>query len=166
MNKRNLLLILLLCLAVCLCSCGKAKDESDGKLEPIPTIPSYSGSSVKDSPFVGSFYCSWSSVDHSPTDDSSWEGRISELTVREDGRFSLTFDSLSGGNNVVKATVTGTLTVKDDVATCTIKERSMESFLGSDVETFTLVLIDTDELRYRGDQQGLVGDRDIFSRNK
>ena len=39
-----------------------------------------------------------------------------------------------------------------------------EDFLGSDVEEFSLVLINKDEMRYRGDQQGLVGDRDVFSR--
>lgn len=166
MKKKSLWLILLACLVLCLSSCQKNNNnESDGKLEPIPTVPSYSGNSVKDSPFVGYFRCSWSSVDHSPTDDSSWEGRISELTVSEDGSFSMTFDSLSGGNTIIKATVSGTVTVKDDVATCKVTDRSMDKFLGSDVETFTLVLIDSNELRYRGDQQGMVGDRDIFSRN-
>lgn len=166
MIKRCIWLIFLLCLVVCLASCGKNNnDGSDGKLEPIPTVPSYSGNTVKGSPFVGSFHCSWSSVDHSPTDDSSWEGRISELNILEDGTFSMTFDSLAGGNTVIKATVSGTVAVKDDVATCTVTGRSIDRFFGSDVESFTLVLIDSNELRYRGDQQGMVGDRDIFSRN-
>ena len=112
MKKRCIWLIFLLCLVVCLASCGKNNnDGSDGKLEPIPTVPSYSG------------------------------------------------------NTVIKATVSGTVAVKDDVATCTVTGRSIDRFFGSDVESFTLVLIDSNELRYRGDQQGMVGDRDIFSRN-
>ena len=153
-------------MALCLASCGKKSESTEGgSLEPIPTAPTHTGKSVKGSPFVGTFLCSWSSVEHSSTDDDSWSGRISEIEIKDDGTFTMTFDSLSEGEDIVKATVSGTLTVKDDTATCTVKERSSDNFLGSDVETFTLVLMNEDEFRYRGDQQGMVGDRDVFSRS-
>lgn len=166
--RKLLALILITVMAFSLASCGRKKqDDTDPgmDLEPIPSTPAYSGKSVKGSPFVGSFSCTWSSVEHSPTDDQSWDGRISKLTVGEDGKFTLVFDSLSDGNKVVLATITGTVTVKDDTATCKVESRSTDAFLGSDTEDFTLVLIDKDNMRYRGEQQGLVGDRDIFTRD-
>ena len=58
-----------------------------------------------------------------------------------------------------------TVAVKDDTATCIVESRSTDDFLGNDVEDFNLVLIDKDNMRYRGEQQGLVGDRDIFTRD-
>lgn len=166
--RKLLVIILTAALLFSLSSCGKKKqsDPNSGMdLEPIPSVPAHSGKSVKGSPFVGEFSCTWSSVEHSPTDDSSWEGRISKLTITEDGKFTLVFDSLSDGSKVVMATVTGTVTVKDDTATCAVESRSTDDFLGNDVDEFSLTLIDKDNMRYRGDQQGLVGDRDIFSRD-
>ena len=166
--RKLLILILITILLFSLASCGKKKQDDPDPgmdLEPIPSTPTHSGKSVKGSPFVGSFSCTWSSVEHSPTDDQSWEGRISTLSIEENGTFTMTFDSLSDGTKVVMATVTGSVTVKDDTAACTVETRSTDDFLGSDVEDFTLVLIDSDNMRYRGDQQGMVGDRDIFTRN-
>ena len=61
-------------------------------------------------------------------------------------------------------TVKGTFTVDNDTATFTIKERTAEDYLGSSLETFEMKAIDGEELRYRGGQQGLVADRDIFSK--
>lgn len=165
--RKLLAFFLITAMVVCLASCGSKKQDdpnSGMNLDPIPSTPAHSGKAVKGSPFVGSFSCTWSSVEHSPTDDPSWEGRISTLRIDEDGTFTLVFDSLSDGAKVIMATVTGTVTVKDDTATCTVTSRSTEDFLGSDVEEFSLVLIDQDEMRYRGDQQGLVGDRDVFTR--
>ncbi len=167
MRIRKLLIFLLITAMLCsLSACGKKQEDPNSgmDLDPIPSTPAHTGKAVKGSPFVGSFSCTWSSVEHSPTDDQSWEGRISKLTIEEDGTFTLVFDSLSDGAKVVMATVTGTVTVNDDTATCTVTSRSTEDFLGSDVEEFSLVLMDKDEMRYRGDQQGLVGDRDVFSR--
>ena len=167
MRIRKLLIFLLITAMLCsLSACGKKQEDPNPgmDLDPIPSTPAHTGKTVKGSPFVGSFSCTWSSVEHSPTDDQSWEGRISKLTIEEDGTFTLVFDSLSDGAKVVMATVTGTVTVKDDTATCTVTSRSTEDFLGSDVEEFSLVLMDQDEMRYRGDQQGLVGDRDVFTR--
>lgn len=167
MRIRKLLIFLLITAMLCfLSACGKKQEDpnSGTDLDPIPSTPAHTGKTVKGSPFVGSFSCTWSSVEHSPTDDQSWEGRISKLTIEEDGTFTLVFDSLSDGTKVVMATVTGTVTVKDDTAICTVTSRSTEDFLGSDVEEFSLVLMDQDEMRYRGDQQGLVGDRDVFTR--
>ena len=173
-DKGKRILLRLLCaafvllLAAALASCGKnssGDDEEKIVLEPIPTAPSHSGKDIKGSPYVGNFTCSWSSVEHSPTDDPSWEGRTSTLTINEDGTFSLTFDSLIPGDSVTMATVTGTVKVSDDTAECTVEERNRENYLGSDVASFSLSLISSDELRYKGDQQGLVGNRDIFSRN-
>jgi hypothetical protein len=86
------------------------------------------------------------------------------LEIKEDGTFSLRFDSLSGGADVVMTTVSGTVSVRDDRAECVIKDRDSEDFLGSDVGSFSLVLIDTDELRFFGDQIGAVVNRDIFTR--
>lgn len=165
--RKLVILLLITAMLFSLTACGKKKDDDPNSgmdLEPIPSTPAHSGKTVKDSPFVGNFSCTWSSVEHSPTDDQSWEGRISKLSIKEDGTFTLVFDSLSDGAKVVMATVAGTVTVKDDTATCTVTSRSSEDFLGSDVEEFSLVLMDQDEMRYRGDQQGLVGDRDVFSR--
>lgn len=169
MNYRKFLAFMLIALMMLsLCACGKKEQDDPDTgidLEPIPSAPAHTGSTVKGSPFEGSFSCSWSSVEHSPTDDPSWEGRISKLTIREDGTFTLTFDSLSDGSKVVMATVSGTVSVKDDIASCTVTDRSSDSYLGSDVEEFTLTLMDKDDLRYKGDQQGIVGNRDIFSRD-
>lgn len=167
MRIRKLLIFLLITAMLCfLSACSKKQEDpnSGTDLDPIPSTPAHTGKTIKGSPFIGSFSCTWSSVEHSPTDDQSWEGRISKLTIEEDGTFTLVFDSLSDGTKVVMATVTGTVTVKDDTATCTVTSRSTEDFLGSDVEEFSLVLMDQDEMRYRGDQQGLVGDRDVFTR--
>ena len=45
-----------------------------------------------------------------------------------------------------------------------MKERTGENYLGAELEEFRLNLIDEKELRYKGEQQGLVADRDIFSK--
>ena len=165
--KKLFCLLGILLLIGSLVSCGKKKeeDEDDIVLEPIPTVPTYTGKSLKDSPFVGSFSCSWSSLDHSSTDDDSWKGRVSTLVINEDGSFSLRFDSLADSSTVVMTSVTGTVTVKDDTAECVIKQRDLDDFLGSDVGSFSLTLIDSDEIRYFGEQMGMVANRDIFSRD-
>jgi len=158
------LVFLLIIVPSVLSSCGAGKEEPDpSSLEPIPSEPVYVGDDLKDSPFVGDFSCTWSSVEHSSTDDPSWAGRISQLHIGEDGSFTLTFDSLAEGRTVM-VSVSGKVTVKDDTATCAVNERTSDDFLGNDIESFTLVLLDTDELRYRGEQMGMVGDRDIFTR--
>jgi hypothetical protein len=165
--KKIICLFFVLLLMISLVSCGKNKHTEEDEeivLEPIPSTPAYSGKNLKESPFVGSFSCSWSALDHSSTDDDSWHGRISVLEIKEDGTFSLRFDSLSGGADVVMTTVSGTVSVRDDRAECVIKDRDSEDFLGSDVVSFSLVLIDTDELRFFGDQIGAVVNRDIFTR--
>ncbi|MBR4929151.1 MAG: hypothetical protein IKZ63_06585 [Oscillospiraceae bacterium] len=165
--KKILCLLSTLLLIFCLSSCGKKKQPEDDDeiiLEPIPSSPAYSGKDLKDSPFVGSFSCSWSALDHSSTDDDSWHGRISVLEIKEDGTFSLRFDSLSGGADIVMTSVSGTVSVRDDRAECVIKGRDSEDFLGSDVSSFSLVLIDTDELRFSGEQIGAVLNRDVFTR--
>lgn len=165
--KKIICLFFVLLLMISLVSCGKNKHPEEDEeivLEPIPSTPAYSGKNLKESPFVGSFSCSWSALDHSSTDDDSWHGRISVLEIKEDGTFSLRFDSLSGGADVVMTTVSGTVSVRDDRAECVIKDRDSEDFLGSDVVSFSLVLIDTDELRFFGDQIGAVVNRDIFTR--
>ena len=162
MKKYRLVLAVLLVL-VLLAGCAKKEEpeQTDSGLEPLPEIPTYEGTSVADSPFVGAFKCSWSALEHSSTDDSSWEGRISTLVCKEDGTFTLVFDSLEENGMV---SVSGKFTVKDDVATCTITEHSSDSYLGSDLASFQLKLEDENEIRYKGEQQGLVADRDIFSR--
>ncbi|MBP0968990.1 MAG: hypothetical protein J5744_02490 [Oscillospiraceae bacterium] len=159
--------VALLLVTLSLVSCGKKQDETGGKvvLEPVPTVPTHVGKDISESPFVGSFTCTWSSLERSTTDFDVWDGRRSTITINEDGTFSLSFDSLSSGNAVTLATVKGTVSVSDDTATCIVTDRSIDSYLGSDVNTFTLTLIDTDDFRYKGDQQGLVGNRDIFSRD-
>lgn len=166
--KKLICLLSVLLLVVLLVSCGKNKKTEEDEeivLEPIPTTPTYSGKNLGESPFVGSFSCSWSALDHSSTDDDSWNGRLSTLVIKEDGTFSLRFDSLSGSSDVIMTSVTGTVSVRDDRAECVIKERGSDDFLGSDVETFSLVLIDSNEFRFFGDQIGTVTNRDIFSRD-
>lgn len=162
MRKISLIISILLVI-VLLAGCGAEEEpeQNPGGLEPLPEVPAYEGTSVADSPFVGIFRCSWSALEHSSTDDSSWDGRISYFTCYEDGTFILAFDSLEETGMV---TVKGTVSVKDDVATCTIKERSADNYLGADLESFQLKLIDENELRYKGEQQGTVADRDIFSK--
>ena len=162
MKKFRLVLAVIIILAILSgCSSKKEPEQQNSGLEPLPEIPTYEGTSVAGSPFVGAFKCSWSALEHSSTDDPSWEGRISTFTCKEDGSFILVFNSLEETGTV---SVSGTVSVKDDIATCTIKERSADSYLGSDIETFQLKLIDENELRYKGDQQGLVADRDIFTK--
>ncbi len=161
--KMTRLLCILLLLVLILSGCGTSEPEQpeDNEFVPLPEIYTHEGSSIKDSPFVGTFFCSWSALEHSGTDDPSWEGRISTLACSEDGSFVLSFDSLSSAGTV---TVKGTFTVDNDTATFTVKERSAEEYLGSALETFEMKVIDSEELRYRGGQQGLVADRDIFSK--
>ena len=162
MKKFRLLLSVLLVLVMLSgCSSKQEPEQPSGVLEPLPEIPTYEGTSVADSPFVGAFKCSWSALEHSSTDDPSWEGRISTFTCKEDGSFILVFNSLEETGTV---SVSGTITVKDDIATCTITNRTSDSYLGSGLETFQLKLIDENELRYKGEQQGLVADRDIFTK--
>lgn len=162
MKKIQVILSLLFILL--LSSCGtqqEPENPNNNTLEPLPEIHTYEGNSVSDSPFVGSFKCSWSALEHSSTDDESWEGRTSSLVCKEDGTFTLTFDSLESFGMV---SVSGTFTVDNDTASCTVTERSADSYLGSELEGFQLKLIDESELRYKGEQQGLVADRDIFSK--
>lgn len=161
--KMTRLLSILLLLSLILSGCGASETEQpeDDVLVPLPEIYTHEGSSIKDSPFVGTFSCSWSALEHSGTDDPSWDGRISTLVCSDDGSFVLSFDSLSSAGTV---TVKGTFTVDNDTATFTIKERTAEEYLGSSLETFEMKAIDGEELRYRGGQQGLVADRDIFSK--
>ena len=162
-NIRVMLSVLIVLVLVILsgCSSKQEPDQQENSLEPLPEIPTYEGTSVADSPFVGSFKCSWSALEHSSTDDPSWEGRISTFVCNKDGTFTLVFNSLEDTGSV---SVSGSIDVKDDIATCTIKERSSSSYLGSDLESFQLKLINENELRYKGDQQGLVADRDIFTK--
>ena len=164
MKKNHVMLSVLLILILVIlpsCSSKQESNQPENGLEPIPEIPTYEGTSVADSPFVGSFKCSWSALEHSSTDDPSWEGRISTFVCNEDGTFILMFNSLE---DIGSVSVSGTIDVKDDIATCTIKERSSTSYLGSDLDSFQLKLINENELRYKGDQQGLVADRDIFTK--
>ena len=165
--KKAICLLSVLLLMVSLVSCGKSKQPEEAEeiiLEPIPSTPTHSGKDIKGSPFVGSFSCSWSALDHSSTDDDSWKGRVSSLVIKEDGTFSLRFDSLSGSGDVIMTSVSGTVNVRDDEAECRITDRESDDFLGSDVTSFSLSLIDSDELRFFGDQLGAVVNRDIFSR--
>lgn len=153
--------ILLVMLLFTACGAKTGTPEDNNTLEPLPEIPTYEGTSVADSPFVGSYRCIWSALEHSSTDDPSWEGRVSSLVCNADGTFTLTFDSLEEAGMV---TVSGTYKVENDTATCTVKERTGENYLGVELEEFRLNLIDEKELRYKGEQQGLVADRDIFSK--
>ena len=153
---------------IALCACSASESESDsgssGTLEPIPKDPAYSGTDIKDSPFVGTWTCSWSSLEHSGTDDSSWDNRKTTLVCREDGTFELTFDSMKNGTeNMVS--VSGTFKVEDDTATCSIDDYSSSDYLGSDVAEFRLELSSSTELKYRGDQMGAVADRDRLTKN-
>ena len=161
--KMTRLMSIFLLLVLILSGCGTSETEQpdDDVLAPLPEIYTHEGSSIKDSPFVGSFYCSWSALEHSGTDDPSWEDRISTLACSDDGSFVLTFDSLSSSG---KVTVRGSFTVDNDTAVFTITERSAEEYLGASLESFEMKAIDGEELRYRGGQQGLVADRDIFSK--
>ena len=160
-RTRLLCLVLLAVLLLAGCA-GKPQDTPEEEvLPPLPEIPVHEGTSIADSPFVGSFHCSWSALEHSGTEDPSWEGRISSLICVEDDTFVLSFDSLSEAGTV---TVSGTFTVENDTAVCTVKNRTAENYLGSELETFELKVLNEKEVRYRGEQQGLVADRDIFSR--
>ena len=157
------LLCLVLLAVLLLAGCSGTPQETPGEetLPPLPEIPVHEGTSIAGSPFVGSFYCSWSALEHSGTEDPSWEGRISSLICLDDGTFVLSFDSLSDAGTV---TVSGTFTVDNDTAVCTVKNRTAENYLGCELETFELKVLNESEVRYRGEQQGLVADRDIFSR--
>ena len=140
-RTRLLCLVLLAVLLLAGCA-GKPQDTPEEEvLPPLPEIPVHEGTSIADSPFVGSFH--------------------SSLTCVEDGTFVLAFDSLSEAGTV---TVSGTFTVENDTAVCTVKNRTAENYLGSELETFELKVLNEKEVRYRGEQQGLVADRDIFSR--
>ena len=162
-KKAAALLLMLLC-ALLMTACGKAEQEQTGQespLAPIPTDPVYEGTNLADSPFVGSFSCSWSALYASATDGADWQGRVSTLVVEKDGSFTLTFDSMDAAGMV---TVRGSVKVTDDTAVCTVSERSAQNYLGEELTEFSLHLINENELRYAGGQQGAACERDIYTR--
>lgn len=161
--KRLTAICFLLILALSLVACGQKEKEEEPsyELEPLPTIPTYEGTDIADSPFVGEFTCTWSGLEHSSTEDTSWEGRISSLTCNADGTFVLTFN---GMDDVGYVQVSGSFKVENDEAFCTVEARDKTGYLGEELTTFSLELIDEDEMRYRGEQQGYVADRDVFAR--
>ena len=163
--RKTVTVLLIAVFALCFAACGGKEGSEAGQenelLAPLPANPVYEGSDIAGSPFVGSFYCSWSALYASSTEGAEWQGRESTLVITEDGSFTLSFDSMEDAGMV---TVSGTLKVTDDTARCTVESRSGENYMGVETAEFSLQLINENELRYGGEQQGAAYARDIYTR--
>ena len=163
--KKLFAVLLFAVFALCFAACGGKEGSEAGQqsdlLAPLPADPVYQGSDIEGSPFVGSFRCSWSALYVSSTEGAEWQGRESTLVITEDGSFTLRFDSMETAGMV---TVSGTLKVTDDTALCAVTARSGENYMGEELGEFSLQLINENELRYVGDQQGAACARDIYTR--
>lgn len=161
---KKLICILLALLMLTLCACAK-KEEKGDSLEPLPTVdgPVNTGGDLADSPFVGSFDNSYSALFKSAAKDVYPEPdcAVPQLVCGADGSFTLT--AVSAPDKEVY-TITGSFTVDGDTATFTIAQHASSGYIGDDAAAFTMTLIDTDEMRYAGDQIATVSAGDIFER--
>lgn len=176
--KKAFAIVLCLAFAAVMCGCSLKKEESGPSYvapesaDPVsnPDSPFNTGSKLEDSPFVGSFrtvYCALNAASADEVYEDS--GDIPVIVCGADGTFVLTVYDRYGndgtdGSGAGNVTVKGTFSVDGDVAEFLITENSGISYLGSDVESFTMTLRDEDTLRYSGDQIATTVKGDLFER--
>ena len=134
--------------------------------DPIPSInPSiYSGNHISDSPFVGRFTNTYVATNFSSADDVfsvDGKGSIPVLEINSDGSFILLVNAFEIGMIEVK----GTATVSDTVATFSVTTTSGTGFLGDDIKSFKMRLVDENNVKYDGEQIGTITSGDLFTRN-
>ncbi|MEA5051035.1 MAG: hypothetical protein VB021_06130 [Oscillospiraceae bacterium] len=162
--KKTIALLLLLLLALTLGACAK-KQETTSDLEPLPSVdgPVNNSADLADSPFVGTFDNSYSALFKSAAGDvyPAPDVSVPQLRCEADGTFSFTAVSAPDKQSYV---LTGTFTVDGDTATFTIEAHESSGYMGDDATAFTMTLIDSNEMRYAGDQIATVSAGDIFER--
>ncbi|MEA4911265.1 MAG: hypothetical protein VB092_01460 [Oscillospiraceae bacterium] len=161
---KKIICILFALLVLTLCACAKKEEQGDA-LEPLPAVdgPVNAGADLADSPFVGLFKNSYSSLYKSAAKDVYPEPScaVPELHCESDGTFTFMAVSAVDAESYV---MTGTFTVEGDTATFSIERHETSGYLGDDAGSFTMTLIDTDEMRYAGGQIASVSAGDIFAR--
>jgi len=131
----------------------------------IPPInsPVFEGKDIKGSPFVGEFKNTYVALYFSDANDvfaNKGSDAIPKITINEDGSFTLIINAYDAGMVAVK----GTVEVDGASALFTITAKPSVSYLGDDVNSFSLRLLDSDDLRYAGEQIGTITKGDLFSR--
>ena len=134
-------------------------------LESIPPInsPLFEGNDIKGSPFVGEFINSYVALYFSDAKDvfaAEGEDAIPKITINEDGTFILRLNAYDAGIVAVK----GTVEIDSTSAVFTITAKPSVSYLGDNVDSFSLRLLDSNDLRYSGEQIGTITKGDLFSR--
>jgi len=141
--------------------------QPSGSLEyqPVASItgPVNESGILADSPFIGKFensYVALSSSEAKEIFGSEIDGTPPVLVIGEDGGFMLTVNAYDAGMLAVR----GTVTVEGDTAVFSVETLPAVDFLGSDLVSFTMRLIDKDDMRYSGEQIGTITKGDIFTR--
>jgi len=144
-----------------------AAEKPPGSLtyQPVTSItgPVNESDSLLESPFVGSFENSYVALSASDAKDifgGEIPGPPPVLTIEENGSFILTINANEAGMLAVK----GSVSVDGDVAVFTIEAWPAIDFLGADADSFTMRLLDKDDLRYSGEQIGTITKGDVFTR--
>ena len=133
--------------------------------EPVSSIKGQinEGGGLAGSPFIGSFINSYVSLNASNADDvfkAPGAGDAPRLEIADDGGFTLVINAYEAGMLAVR----GTIAVSADEAVFTITERPSVGFFGDDAESFTMRIIDEDNMRYSGEQLGTITKGDLFTR--
>lgn len=144
-----------------------AFDRPSGSLtyQPVTSItgPVNESETLSESPFIGSFensYIAQNSSEAKAIFGSEIEGEPPFLVIGEDGDFTMTINAHEAGMLAVR----GSVTVNGDIATFSIEARPSVDFLGSEVDVFSMRLIDKDDMRYSGEQIGTITKGDVFTR--
>ena len=158
---KKLLCLLLVCVLL-LAGCGGKDAPAADDPGPAPAVDGllHEGSDIAGSPFVGTFENSYSALFLSPAAAGVYDGALPTVTLKEDGTFVMTVVATADG---AVHTLSGSFTVKDDVASLTVEAVDGE-FYGSDVKGFIFTLTTPTELRYSGDQMEAVSEGDLFER--
>jgi len=167
MNRRTLAALLALTFILALAGCKEDPAESAVSERMPPTVPiegpAHEGTDIASSPFVGSFVNSYSGEYRSAAADVYKDADLPTLTINPDGSFVLTTYIFETSKTVE---IRGTLAVDGETATLSVTSRSGDGFLGDDVETAALALLDKNEMKWRGEQIGSVSSGDIFTRTQ
>lgn len=164
------ILALLLCAALLFTACSKTDPLTNEELESVgkntlPPIdgPLNEGIDIASSPFVGTFQNTYSSLFASLTVDVFEDAsEIPVLTCNADGTFEMRVTDYA---TRALHTLSGTFTVNDETATFTATNVGEIASVSGTSVTFTMKLVNGNEMKYSGDELDCVTKGDIFTRS-
>lgn len=170
MTKRWLaVIVLLLCVMLMFHACGNQEPKQEEEIdlvgnEPLPQIdgPLHEGTDIASSPFVGTFQNTYSALFASLTAEVFEDASdIPSLTCNADGTFEM---KVTDYTTRAAHILSGTFTVDGEIATFTATNVGEIASVSGTSVTFTMQLINENEMKYGGDELDCVTKGDIFTR--